>query len=414
MSKSPKFPMVVKCGSTSVMIYRNTPKKGYPSFLVRYFQGTTEVRVTRAQFEEAYKEAESAARSLANGEMDVLTLRSDDRLSYLRSLANLKPTGVDLETATKEYAEARAILRGASLLEAARIHAQRQHHLVETKTVTEVVAGLVQQKMEKGRDEVYVKDLRLRLNRFAKSFNCPISSITTQQIEAFLLSLKLSGRTQNNFRRIIGTLFRFAIKRGWLPKDHPGVTVVELATEQPNEIQIFTPCEMSKLLMAAQPELIPFIALGGFAGLRHAEIKRLDWEDIKLQEGHIEIKAKKAKTRVRRLIPIHENLRQWLNPHYAERGAVAPFANMAKQLLWLAEAAEVEWKHNGLRHSYVSYRTAETQDIPRVSYEAGNSPRVIERNYLKRVVPAEAQRWFSINPPIKSNIIALPQKEAAS
>jgi len=82
--------------------------------------------------------------------------------------------------------------------------------------------------------------------------------------------------------------------------------------------------------------------------------------------------------------------------------------------LWLAEAAEVEWKHNGLRHSYVSYRTAETQDIPRVSYEAGNSPRVIERNYLKRVVPAEAQRWFSINPPIKSNIIALPQKEAAS
>jgi len=117
---------------------------------------------------------------------------------------------------------------------------------------------------------------------------------------------------------------------------------------------------------------------------------------------------------VRRLIPIHENLRQWLNPHYAERGAVAPFANMTKQLLWLAEAAEVEWKHNGLRHSYVSYRTAETQDIPRVSYEAGNSPRIIERNYLKRVVPAEAQRWFSINPPTKSNIIALPQKEAAN
>jgi hypothetical protein len=56
--------MIVKCGSTSVTIYRNTPKKGYPSFLVRYFRGTTEVRVTRAGFEEAYKEAESAARTL--------------------------------------------------------------------------------------------------------------------------------------------------------------------------------------------------------------------------------------------------------------------------------------------------------------------------------------------------------------
>jgi len=198
MSKSPKFPMVVKCGSTSVTIYRNTPKKGYPSFLVRYFRGTTEVRVTRAGFEEAFKEAESAARSLANGEMDVLTLRSDDRLLYVRSIENLRPTGVDLETATKEYAQAYALLGGASLLEVARIHVQHQAPICGTKNLAEVIAELVQQKIEKGRDEVYVKDLRLRLNRFAKSFKCAISSISTQQIEAFLQSLKVSGRTRTS------------------------------------------------------------------------------------------------------------------------------------------------------------------------------------------------------------------------
>jgi exonuclease VII small subunit len=214
MSNKAKFPLAVKCGSSSVTIYCNKSKKGYSSFVVRYFLGSQEVRLTRANFEAAYKEAESAARSLANGELDVLTLRSEDRRSYVRSLANLKPTGVDLETATKEYAEARAILRGASLLDAVRIYVQRQYHPFEAKKVAEVVAGLVQQKMEKGRDDVYVKDLRLRLNRFAESFNCPISSITTQGIEKFLLSLKLSGRTQNNYRRIIGTLFRFAITQG--------------------------------------------------------------------------------------------------------------------------------------------------------------------------------------------------------
>jgi len=405
--------MAVKWGSSSVTIYRNKSKKGYRSFVVRYFLGSQEVRLTRANFEAAYKEAESAARSLANGELDVLTLRSEDRRSYVRSLANLKPTGVDLETATKEYAQARAILRGASLLEAARIHAQRQYDLIETKTVAEVVAGLVQQKMEKGRDEMYVKDLRLRLNRFAESFHCPISSITTQEIEVFLLGLKLSGRTQNNFRRIIGTLFRFAVKRGYLPKDHPGVTAVELASERPGEIEIFSPEEMSKFLLAAKPDIIPFLALGGFAGLRHAEIKRLDWEDVRLEAGHVEIKANKAKTKVRRLIPIHTNLYNWLRPYSAKRGAVAPYANMAKQLMWLAEEAGVQWKHNALRHSYVSYRTAETQDVPRVSYESGNSPRIIERNYLKRVLPKEAQRWFSLSPPQQSNVIPLPHTVAA-
>jgi integrase len=405
--------MVVKCGSTSVTIYRNTPKKGYPSFLVRYFRGTTEVRVTRAGFEEAFKEAESAARSLANGEMDVLTLRSDDRLSYVRALANLKPTGVDLETATKEYAEARAILGGASLLEAARIHFQRQAPTCGTKTLVEVIAELVQQKIEKGRDEIYVRDLRLRPNRFAKSFKCSISSISTQQIEAFLQSLKVSGRTQNNFRRIVGTLFKFAIKRGYLPKDHPGVSGVELASEHPGEIEIFSPEEMSKLLLAAKPDIIPFLALGGFAGLRHAEIIRLDWEDVRLDEGHIEVKASKAKTKVRRLIPIHPNLNNWLRPYSASRGAVTPYANMAKQLMWLAEEAGVQWKHNALRHSYVSYRTAEIADVPRVSYESGNSPRIIERNYLKRVLPTLAHRWFSLNPPQQANIILLPHTVAA-
>jgi len=95
--------MAVKCGSSSVTIYRNESKKGYCSFVVRYFLGSQEVRLTRANFEAAHKEAESAARSLANGEMDVLTLRSDDRLSYVRSIENLRPTGVDLETATKDY-----------------------------------------------------------------------------------------------------------------------------------------------------------------------------------------------------------------------------------------------------------------------------------------------------------------------
>jgi hypothetical protein len=86
---------------------------------------------------------------------------------------------------------------------------------------------------------------------------------------------------------------------------------------------------------------------------------------------------------------------------------------MSKQLLWLAEGAGVIWKHNALRHSFVSYRVAETQNIPQVSYESGNTPRIIERNYLKRVTPREAQRWFSITPPQQSKIILLPHTIAA-
>jgi integrase len=344
---------------------------------------------------------------LANGELATVTLRSDERLSYLGAVDALRPTGVDLMVAARQFSEAHQLLRGAPLLDAVRFYIEHRPQTC-SKSVAEIAAELLQQKKDMGRCEDYLKDIRLRLKRFSDAFRCSISSISPPQIEEFLIRLKVSAQTQNNFRRLVGTLIRFAIKRGYLPKDHPGVTTIEVATEIPGDVQIFNCEEMAKLLAAAEPEVVPFLALGGFAGLRHAEIKRLDWSDIHLQDGHIELKARQAKTRIRRLIPLHENLRRWLQPHVKENGAVVPYANMSKQLMWLAEEAGVPWKHNALRHSYVSYRTAETQNIPQVSYESGNSVRIIERNYLKRVTISEAQRWFSISPAGETKILQFP------
>jgi integrase len=366
--------MTVKCGCGRATIYKFHSKRGYDSFQVRYFRGTEEVKFTRASFEQALEEAQSAARSIANGELDVLTLRSDDRLAYIRSIEALKPTGVGIERATREFAEAHGMLGGDSLVDAVRFYIKRKPSAFATKNVAEVAAELLQQKKEKGRCEDYLKDMA-QARPICRCFPLPDREHYNSTDRGLSAGLKVSGRTQNNFRRLIGTLFRFAIKRGYLAKDHPGVTEVELATELPPDIEIFTCEEMGKLLGAAEPDIIPFVTLGGFAGLRHAEIKRLDWADIQLGEGHVALKAKDSKTRIRRLIPIHENLRLWLTPYAQKFGPVVPYANMSKQLLWLADDAGVPWKHNALRHSFVSYRVAETQNIPQTSYESGNTPR---------------------------------------
>ncbi|MGO8699941.1 MAG: hypothetical protein ACLQVY_19775 [Limisphaerales bacterium] len=50
--------------------------------------------------------------------------------------------------------------------------------------------------------------------------------------------------------------------------------------------------------------LLDVIAIGAFAGLRTAEIERLEWQDVDQSGGFIEVKAAKAKTRSRRLVPI--------------------------------------------------------------------------------------------------------------
>jgi len=69
-----------------------------------------------------------------------------------------------------------------------------------------------------------------------------------------------------------------------------------------------------------------------------------------------------------------------------------------------AETAEAEgwepflWKHNALRHSFISYRVAQTQDVARVSLEAGNSPQMIFQHFRELGREAEGKKWFAIAP----------------
>lgn len=56
---------------------------------------------------------------LSAGEVNVLSLSSHDRLAYVRAMQALKPTGVPLEMAAMQFAQAQSLLEGGSLLAAA-------------------------------------------------------------------------------------------------------------------------------------------------------------------------------------------------------------------------------------------------------------------------------------------------------
>ena len=56
------------------------------------------------------------------------------------------------------------------------------------------------------------------------------------------------------------------------------------------------------------------------------------------------------------------------------------------------------WPKNCLRHSFISYRVAESQDTAKTALEAGNSPAIIFTNYRELVTPAAAKKWFTTMP----------------
>ena len=397
--------MLVKRGNITVRIYPYD-KHGATYFNVADYSSGKRVFLGFSDLQKAKCEAELIAARMTTGDKDVLQLRSSDRAAYLRAVQLLAPSGVPLESAVAQFVEATAILGETSVVESAKFFVRRNPGVLPKKSVRQVVDEFIADKQAKGRGERYLSDLRYRGNKFARAFSCGIADLKGATIEDFLLSLKLSAQSYTNFRRVLGTLFAFAKRRGYVQKDHDELDRVEKLRPDNGEIEIYTPDEFRRLLLATNAEFLPSLAIGGLAGLRSSEIERLDWTEVRLDERFIEIKKGKTKTASRRLVPVVENLAEWLAPFAQHHGPVWPHAHDAfydaQQATAASTATEgrgaVVWKQNALRHSFISYRLAAVQDVNQVALESGNSPVMIHKHYKQLVSGAEGGKWFAIRP----------------
>ena len=133
---------------------------------------------------------------------------------------------------------------------------------------------------------------------------------------------------------------------------------------------------------------------------------RLDWQNVKLGRGHIEITAANAKTASRRIVPILPNLAVWLKDAAKKTGKIFPhtrayFHEMQRDISAKTKTDKLPalpWKHNALRHSFISYRVADIQNVAQVALEAGNSPGMIFGHYRELVTADDAKTWFAIAP----------------
>ncbi len=230
---------------------------------------------TFGEYQDAKNEAEKVNASFSTGNADTLVLSSREAAAYRRAADVLRPINISVDQVASEYAQAQKILDGSSLIEAVRYYARRYPKSLPRKTVSEIVEELIQAKMQGGASYFYVNDLK-KLRIFARAFACQLASVAGMQIDDWLRSLDVKGRTRNNYRLLIQTLFNFAKARRYLPADHNEMTAVAVAHEQETDIEIFTPKELLTWLNGADPHLIPFITIGAFSGVRHWEIKRLD------------------------------------------------------------------------------------------------------------------------------------------
>jgi integrase len=86
----------------------------------------------------------------------------------------------------------------------------------------------------------------------------------------------------------------------------------------------------------------------------------LDWENIHLvgSQRFIEVAARKAKTRQRRIVSISDNLAAWLMPLAQVTGPVVLSAYRERHQRLQVLAKLTPWPRNVLRHSFGSYHLA--------------------------------------------------------
>ena len=410
-----EFPLILKKGGSVAKIYL-TENRGKTSYgLVWHTPEGRHVRNFRL-LEDARREAKDILGKLARGQNLAASLTNRDAAAYAEAADALRPSGMSLMLAAKEYAEAVKVLAGkGSVLDAARDFS-KSNRAKEPKLMREVVDAFLAKKKKKS--ERYLRDMKGRLDAFATTFAGYIGNITTDEVGAWLRRIGGSPRTFNNYRNALVTLFRFAKKEQWL--DETKITAVERVDREDDEgkdIEIFTPEEMRKLLAAAPADLMPWLLLGGFAGVRTEEVCRLDWKDVHLREEVIEILTGKAKTRRHRLIPLAANLAAWLKPITKKSsGLVFKGRHPGDHTKALSKRAGVVWKVNALRHSFISYRMALVKDEHEVAIEAGNSPAMIYANYRKVLPDGQATQWFGIMPPAKvkkKKIVQIPKQKVA-
>ena len=373
MNKSwPIIKPVIKNGKPAVLVDARIAGKGQRRFFSSEKTAEAWAQVQRARRK---SEGDSAFR-----------FRATDRIDAEAALKLIAPYKISLRECADFYVRHAATATGE-------------------KTIRQIVDELLSVKKAAGMSARYLKDLRTRLNIFCASFGDERAvNVSQQMVDDWITAIPYSGTTKNNYRRLLGVLFGFAVDRRY-------VLQVPISKQSKSSVKrgkpgILTVDECARLLSACDDKILPAVALGMFAGLRpESEVWRLDWNRIDFKRKLIDVEPLSTKNSGDnasvRWVQMPDNLIEWLMPYRKKAGLVSPHGDSYFARLQKArEAAHIKtWPPDALRHCFCSYHYALHNDAGLTMAQAGHTnPRTFFRHYRARVQPEDAERFFSIVP----------------
>jgi integrase len=179
------------------------------------------------------------------------------------------------------------------------------------------------------------------------------------------------------------------------------------------EVEIISTGHVQKMFEDALQndlQLVPYLTLGFFTGIRPEEIRLMTWGDIDIPTKGITIRPEVSKTHKRRFPELSENAVAWLHA-YQQRGGImeGPIATLQEDALFehrqknRLAAGVTHWPNSAMRHSFCSYWLATYKDVNKLVLLSGHdSPDTMWRNYHRGTTESEAAKFWAIVPPIES------------
>ena len=299
---------------------------------------------------------------------------------------------------------------GKSLTEAVEWFIREQKAREASVTVRQATEALLHRVKADGQTAAHMRCISSVMGLFGRQYGeTLVSDIGLNEVQKWLDAYRtkdgrpLSPVGHNSYRRYLGLLFSFSVKRGWASTNPlTGVRAKKVITKLP---RLLSPADLRIILGACPDELKPVIAIQALCGLRVAEAARLTWSDVMLSDGgsFIRVSAEAAKTSRRRLTPMPEGLVEYLKATKKPEGFVYASGKGNVDALQKATVTfkrslvGVAWHRNALRASALSYRLALSRDAAATAFEMGNSATILMRDYRELTTPAVAQEWFGLS-----------------
>ena len=358
----------------------------------------TETGKRERHFYATKKEAEAAAKALKKSAVE-----------FGQQSQAIRPSLAEDATA------AEALLKpfGASLLDAARAYVAARN--IETASVTVSTAlkdWLADMETRlRGRS---VTNYRQTSKRFADIGKKLLCNVTRADLQAIIAPPGMAATSAAaNFRNGMA-FWNWSARRGWCQPDV--FAKLDRPAKQPRKrIDFLTPEEARALLDAAAanyPAAVGAFAVALFAGVRPAEIPRLDPELVK-PDG-IDVGADDAKGQSRRHITPNATLAAWLKKHPFQ--AVTDWGRVYDAVRRLAgwelsaelvnnrpdlpPAARGKWSQDVMRHSCGTYHVACGVELGGMAFWFGHTggETTLRRHYVGRAKRHQAIEFFAIMP----------------